>query len=48
MGIKYIARPVEEFRHTPLIPISDRQMKDFNERVEMYHRKGFFFEIKKE
>jgi hypothetical protein len=23
-------------------------MKEFNERVEMFHRKGFFFEIKKE
>lgn len=22
-------RPVEEFRHTPLIPISDRQMREY-------------------
>lgn len=25
-------RPIEEFRHTPLIPISDREMKAFEER----------------
>jgi hypothetical protein len=31
-----------------LIPISERQMKDFNEMLEVYHRKGFFFEVKKE
>jgi hypothetical protein len=22
-------RPIEEFRNTPLVPISDRQMKEF-------------------
>ena len=41
-------RPIEEFRHTPLIPVSQKQMKEFLERVLAYHRRGFFFEVKKE
>lgn len=41
-------RPVEDFRHTPIIPISDRQMKEFQDKVKAYHRKGFYFEIKKD
>lgn len=41
-------RPIEEFRHTPLIPINQRQMKEFQERVLAYHRRGFYFEVKKE
>ena len=41
-------RPIEEFRNTPLIPISDRQMKDYKDRVEKFHRKGVFLEVKKD
>lgn len=41
-------RPIEEFRNTPLIPISDRAMRDHKEMLERYHRSGFMFEIKKE
>ncbi|CAD8186188.1 unnamed protein product [Paramecium octaurelia] len=41
-------RPVEEFRHTPLIPISDRQMREYQEKVEAYHRKGVYLEVSRE
>ena len=41
-------RPIEEFRNTPLIPISERQMREHKEMLERYHRSGFMFEIKKE
>lgn len=41
-------RPVEEFRHTPLIPISDKMMREWNEKVQAYHRKGMYLEITKE
>jgi len=41
-------RPIEEFRNTPLIPISDQMMQQHKERVEKYHRSGVYFEIKKE
>ena len=41
-------RPIEEFRNTPLIPLSDQQMQQHKERVEKYHRSGVYFEIKKE
>ena len=27
-------RPVEEFRHTPLIPISERDLKKYKDEVE--------------
>lgn len=27
-------RPIEDFRHTPLIPISDRQMREHQQKVE--------------
>lgn len=39
---------MEEFRHTPLIPISDQQMRQHKERVEKYHRAGVYFEVKRE
>jgi len=41
-------RPVEEFRHTPLIPIAEKTMKEWNEKVEAYHRKGMYLEITNE
>ena len=41
-------RPIEEFRNTPLIPISEKQLNEHKEMLERYHRSGFFFEIKKE
>ncbi len=41
-------RPVEEFRHTPLIPISEKRMAEHKEKLEAYHRGGLYFEVKKE
>ena len=41
-------RPVEEFRHTPIIPISDKEMMDHRRKVEEANRKGYYVEIKKD
>ncbi len=41
-------RPIEEFRNTPLIPISETAMKKHKEMLEEYHRRQFVFEIKQE
>ena len=41
-------RPVEEFRHTPLVPISDTAMRAHKEMLERYHRKQFVFEVSTE
>jgi hypothetical protein len=41
-------RPVEEFRHTPMIPISDKEMMDHRRKVEEANRKGYYVEIKKD
>lgn len=35
-------------RHTPLIPISDRAMREFQKRLEVYHLKRHQFAIKRE
>jgi hypothetical protein len=32
-------RPVEEFRNTPIIPISESAMKKHKEKLEEYHRR---------
>jgi hypothetical protein len=31
-------RPLEEFRNTPLIPVSERQLREHREMLERYHR----------
>lgn len=36
-------RPIEEFRHTPLIPISDKEMKAFEERKEKRRENVLYF-----
>ena len=41
-------RPVEDFRHTPLIPISDKLIQAHKDKVERFHRAGVYFEVKKE
>jgi hypothetical protein len=41
-------RPYEELRHTPIIPISDKDMQRHNEHVAAANRKGYFLEIKKD
>ena len=41
-------RPVEEFRHTPLIPISERDLFKYKQDVEQRNRKGYYVEIRKD
>lgn len=41
-------RPVEEFRHTPIIPISERDLAKYKEEVEQKNRKGYYVEIRKD
>ena len=41
-------RPVEEFRHTPLIPISERDLLKYKTDVEAKNRKGYYVEIRKD
>lgn len=41
-------RPVEEFRHTPVIPISEKDMIKNREKIEQRLRKGYFVEIRKD
>ena len=39
---------MEDFRNTPLIPISEKLIKDYKDRLEKYHRKGVFLEVRKQ
>jgi len=41
-------RPVEEFRHTPIIPISEKDLALNKRKIEEANRKGYFVEIKKD
>lgn len=41
-------RPVEEFRHTPLIPISERDLLKHKQEIEQKNRKGYYVEIRKD
>ncbi len=41
-------RPIEEFRHTPVIPISEKDLKDYKKKIEDKNRMGVFFEVKKQ
>ena len=41
-------RPVEEFRHTPIIPISERDLLKYKQEVEEKNRKGYYVEIRKD
>jgi hypothetical protein len=47
---KFIAnlRPVDEFRHTPVIPISEKELSAHNKKIEEANRRGYYFEIKKD
>lgn len=40
--------PVEEFRNTPIIPISERELYKYKEEVEQKNRKGYYVEIRKD
>ena len=41
-------RPVEEFRHTPVIPLSEKDMLEYKRKVKDRNRKGAYVEIKKD
>ena len=41
-------RPVEEFRNTPIIPISERDLLKYKQEVEQKNRKGYYVEIRKD
>lgn len=41
-------RPVEDFRHTPIIPISERDIMEHKRKIEERNRKGYYVEIKKD
>ena len=41
-------RPIEDFRHTPIIPISQKDIQDYAKKVEERNRKGYYVEIKKD
>ncbi len=47
---KFLAnlRPVEDFRHTPIIPISERDILENKKKIEERNRKGYYVEIKKD
>ena len=39
---------MEDFRNTPVIPISERDLIDHRKKVEEANRKGYYVEIKKD
>ena len=39
---------MEEFRNTPIIPISERELYKYKEEVEQKNRKGYYVEIRKD
>lgn len=41
-------RPVDEFRHTPIIPISEKDLAIQKKKIEEANRKGYYVEIKKD
>lgn len=41
-------RPVEDFRHTPLIPISEKELLDHKRKIEERNRQGYYVEIRKD
>jgi hypothetical protein len=47
---KFIAnlRPIEEFRHTPVVPISEKDLSNYKKKIEEKNRKGIYFEVKKQ
>ena len=41
-------RPVEDFRNTPIIPISEKDILENKKKIEERNRKGYYVEIKKD
>ena len=40
-------RPVELFRNTPVIPVTDLEISRWKQRIQQYHQNVFFFEVNK-
>jgi len=47
---KFLAnlRPVEDFRHTPVIPISEKDIEELKKKIDDANRKGWYLELKKD
>lgn len=47
---KFIAdlTPVEEMRHTPIVSIGEKEMKDFRNKIEEKNRMKVYFEVNKQ
>lgn len=41
-------RPIEEFRHTPIVPISEKEIREYQKKIEDKRRTGVYFEVKKQ
>jgi len=41
-------RPVDEFRHTPIIPISEKDLLAHKGKIEERNRKGYYVEVRKD
>ncbi len=41
-------KPVEEFRHTPVIPIPEKDIKEYKKKIEEKNRMGVYLEVKKQ
>ena len=41
-------RPVEDFRHTPIVPISEKDIAENKKKIEERNRAGYYVEIKKD
>jgi len=41
-------RPIEEFRHTPVVPIPEKEIKEYKKKIEDKNRMGVYFEVKKQ
>ena len=41
-------RPVDDFRHTPIVPLSEKDMLDNKQKIEDRNRKGYYVEIKRD
>ena len=41
-------RPVEDFRHTPIIPLSEKELRLHQEKIDEKNRFGYFVEIRKD
>lgn len=39
---------MDDFRHTPLIPISDKDLKENQRKIDERNRKGYYVEIRKD